>query len=140
MEPDVKAISQRKYDFVWSDPMHTTSVQVTLPNLAQLECSVWGDWGKMYEFRLTEVEFVTIKYNFEETNYSQRILQIESPMAAKEREMFPFFLTIEDREKGLRFQIYLRKDYEMGKVEVLRREDRVKLFERKDSEIFSRMA
>lgn len=128
MELNFEAISKKNFKFTWNDPMHTTEVEISVPNVSALKHSVWADWGPMYTFELTEFESVRIKYNDSVFDSTQKKLRIESPMLAAERECYPFFLIVEDSVKNLNFHLYLDTDYDLGKVEVIRGKDRVKLF------------
>ena len=96
--------------------MNSTDVEVTLPDLSKLEYSVWGDWGPMYKFNLTDQAVVKIKYNEDEYNSSQKQLKIESPMLARERDELPFYIIVEDQSKNLKFKLYIDTDYNLAKV------------------------
>lgn len=116
MELNIGAVSNQKFDFIWGSPMNSTDVEVTLPDLSKLEYSVWGDWGPMYKFNLTDQAVVKIKYNEDEYNSSQKQLKIESPMLARERDELPFYIIIEDQSKNLKFKLYIDTDYNLAKV------------------------
>ena len=129
MELNLKSLSNKNYKFKWKDPMHSTLVEVKLPDLTQLEYSLWGDWGPMYTFRLLENEKLLLKYNGETAKVTQDKLNVDSPAYATDRDQYPFYFSIEDQAKKLKFNLYINKNYDLGKVEVIRTKDKVKLFE-----------
>lgn len=91
MELNLKSLSNRIYRFKWKDPMHSTLVEVKLPDLTQLKYSLWGDWGPMYTFSLIENEKLILKYNGEPVQVSQDKLNVDSPAYATDRDLYPFF-------------------------------------------------
>lgn len=129
MELNFSRISNQSFKFKWDDPMHSTVVEVSIPDLSKLEHSVWGDWGPMYTFQLNEFEGISIKYNENLFDSIQKQLRVDSPMLAAEREVYPYFLIVEDSKRHLNFHIYINTDYELGKVQVIRSSDYIKLFE-----------
>lgn len=118
MELNLSAISNKTFKFSMSDLVNSTDVEVTTPNLENLKFTVWGDWGPMYTFDLTSEEQVEIKYNGDSFFSSQKKLSVDSPMLAKERDEFPFVITVEDDIKELKFKLYIDKKNEFSKVEV----------------------
>ncbi len=130
MELSLGMISNRVFKFSWGKPMNETQVEVSIPNLRELKYSVWGDWGSMYSFDLTEEEPIRIKYNNDEVEIIKSKLRIESPMFTRERKVFPYFLVIEDQNRGLKFNLYINDEYSLGKIEVIETKNMVKLFEK----------
>lgn len=118
MELNLEQISNKKFKFTWEDELHSTDIEVSIPKLENLEQQSWGDWGQNYKFNLTEKESVQIKYNNDVVDINQKVLSIETPFLAKEREDYPHYLIIEDEAKKLRFNLYLNKNYELGKAVV----------------------
>ncbi len=129
MELNINKISRQKFRFVWDDPMHSTEVEIFVPDLTKLRYSVSGDWGPHYTFKLNEFESIAIKYNGNSFDSTQKWLYINSPMMADEREAYPFLLKIEDSAKHLVFHLYINSDHEFGKVDVIRSQDGTKLYE-----------
>ncbi len=129
MELKIEELSKKVFPFCWEDPMHSTQVAIAIPDLANLNYSVWGDWGPMYTFNLSNGHKVRIQYNDVSFDTSQVQLRVESPLFAKERDDYPFYLIVEDPKRDLVFYLYLTKTYELGKVQVFRTIDNVMLFE-----------
>ncbi len=125
---DVDKISGKTLQFVWQDSMHETSVRVCLPHLDGIKPSVWGDWGPVYNFSLSNDQVLRFYYDDNHTDVSAKNLTVHSPVLAKDRKVYPFAIRVEDPERGLVLCFFLKHSYEVGKVEVERAKDNVKLF------------
>lgn len=135
MELNVSKISHKIFKFTWEHSLHSTQVEVKIPDLTCLECTVIGDWGPMYTFRLNAQNPVLLRYNGVTFESLQKDLHVGSPMIAVQRDQHPYFIKIEDSQRGHVFHLYLNTDHELGKVDVVSVKDRVKVFE---SEVFER--
>lgn len=124
----IEKLSGRTLEFTWQDLMHETLVKVHLPELSLDQAEIWGDWGPMYDFKLKASQKVVVSYDGDPSELEQGALKIQSPILAKERRLHPFTLKIQDPIKGLLFHFFLDEDYSVGKVEIQRIQDRVKLF------------
>tara|TARA_R110002049_G_scaffold93482_3_gene231055 strand:- start:213 stop:638 length:426 start_codon:yes stop_codon:yes gene_type:complete len=127
MELTLSKLSNKVVQFDWNDPLHKTKVKVLIPNLNDLAFNVWGDWGPMYDMKLNKSEPIQISYNEEAYSLDQTKLSIHSPALAKVRKKTPFFIMIEDKIKGIKFNIFLDAKFEVGKIEAIRMEDEVVL-------------
>ncbi len=137
MELNLSAISGKVFQFNWNDPMHSTLVEVKIPNLSQLRHTAWGDWGPMYRFTLKESNPIQISYNGKNLESKQGELRIESPMLAQLRKKLPYYIVVEDKANQLDFHLYVNHNYELGKIEVIKneQESRIMLFESSDESI-----
>ncbi len=129
MELKLDKICGRKFTYKWDETLHSTNVEIQLPNLQKLKNSVWGDWGPMYTFELIDEEPITISYNGKDRKLDQKLLLIESPMIADEREKYPYYILVEDGEFGFNHYLYLDRKFELTKVVIKRLPDHVTLFE-----------
>lgn len=129
MELNLKKVSEASFSYRWEEVLHKTDVCIQLPNLKVLESSVWGDWGLMYNFRLKPDQPILITYNEQSRALKQSSLQIESPMLADEREKFPYYILIEDKEYGFNHYLYLDRNFKLAKVTIKRIEDRIQIYE-----------
>ena len=75
MELNLNKISHKIFKFTWE---HSTQVEVKIPDLTRLECSVIGDWGPMYTFKLHEQNPVLLRYNDVTFESLQKDLHVDS--------------------------------------------------------------
>ncbi len=129
MELKLTSLSNKSFKFIWGDSSQPTLTEIEVPDLTKLNHSVWGDWGPMYTFSLKESQPIKLRHNQESFESPQKTLSIISPMEFRERDQYPFFMTIEDVHRDLNFYIYLDKDYELGKIQVFDKMNNSKLFE-----------
>ena len=129
MELNLDLISHQKYSFELDGPKKSIQVEVNLPDFKKLKSSVWGDWGPMYTFELSDEQAVGVKYNDTHAFNIETQLCINSPIFAIERREHPFYIIIEDEEKKLKFNLYIDNDYQLGKVEAVSDKEKVKIFE-----------
>jgi hypothetical protein len=125
----LEKLSKKEYQFKWQDNFHQTDVKITLPNLLNKKFTLYGDWGPMFSIEIEPTDQLAVSYNGETYNLEQKLLKIETPILAEERENYPLYLVVNDDIKGMCFKISIKKDLTFGKVEVKRIEDDVKLYQ-----------
>jgi hypothetical protein len=125
----IDKLANSTFQFSLQDPFHSTDVLVQLPDLTKVRYTVWGDWGPMYTFHLDPNDQVLISYNSQSRRLDQNILLVESPVVAKEREQYPFYVLVEDKKLQLKIFLYLNPNLKLGKVVVQRMTDRAVLYE-----------
>ena len=129
-----KFSTAKNFKFICEGPLNKTEIELHIPDFSQNEYNVSGDWGPNYEISLNAQAPLQVRYkdlnSQHEEAYSleQRIFRMNSPMLHKVRSEFPFVIELSDERKGLNYQLYLNNETELGKVEVLRSNDSVALF------------
>ena len=112
--------SNRSLSFYWQDPLHETKVDIQLPNIEELPFEFGGDWGPMYTFKLKNSDPIRITYNEKESYATgQSELPIESPALAKERNVYPFYVSVSDSQKGLNYKLYVDQKCQLKKIEFI---------------------
>ena len=128
-------MNSKNLKFVWDAPLHKTEVQIMIPEFHENKFEITGDWGPMYHISVNpenplQVGYKDLKSGIED-NYTleQRSFKMESPMVYKVRKDFPFMIQIKDEGKGFDFHLYMNTSADLGKIEVFRSSDSVKLFD-----------
>jgi hypothetical protein len=127
MELNIDLLSNKKFKFKWESPVNNTMVEVTLPNLSKLKYTVWGDWGPVYNFKLTPTEVIKIKYDKKVVRSKQKTLTIESPILSEERQKYPFYFIVEDSRSKFNYHIFLDRYYRLKKVRIISIRDKVNI-------------
>lgn len=140
MELNTNVISNKKFSFKWHDSINSNNIEIEMPDLTLLQTTMWGDWGPMYTFQLSQIDPIKLKYNDQRFESSQKELKISSPMPKEERDQYPFYITIEDSKSELHFHLYLDGDLELNRVKIMRTSDNVKLYENSELHFLNEMA
>lgn len=118
--------SNQTYAFKWKTPLEEAQVSVKIPDIRKSDYQVWGDWGPMYTFQLDEKNLVEISYNDQSYTLDTKQLKVESPTLFNERKELPFYISIKDSKKGLKFNLFLDRENSLKKVDVYKEADTYK--------------
>lgn len=141
MTIDPRTFTGKTFEFDWVGYLHTTAVEITIPDLTKLKYKTWGDWGPTYNFTLDRNDPITIKYGRSNAIKSkQKELVFETPMDPTLRKQYPLYLIIRDTEKIFDLNLYIDQYHDLRRVEIVRTHDHVNIFEQDYPSRFDQLA
>ncbi len=96
------------------------SITIETPDLTNPPSAVTGNWGPNCLFDIDETNPLKVHYKIDDEKrvniIDQSQLLFKSPMLAKDRKNFPFYLNFNDNKTGYDFTIFFNKDGQARKV------------------------
>jgi len=120
--------------FIWNSSLHSTEITINIPDFSNSKYQVSGDWGPMYKIDIEPTHPINISYfdiiskNTDHYNLDEKSFELNSPMLAEERDVFPFYFKVLDKNKNLSFHLFTNKKSEVERIDIFRTDDNVKLY------------